>query len=329
MNKKNIFDMEPPPHFVNRKQYIEVPLPIKCGMLHRLWRGLLGVLLLPGYVIAAKILRTPGISIHIRCVYLAVRLFFLGRISFRTFYWLICLPMDSTRYFEFHEVLNLFKDLSFSSCLDVSSPRLVPLMLLMQNRTAIVNILNPDNTDIQETKQLADALELTSRCIFRNSTIEMAKYSPETFDLITCISVLEHIPADKEAVELMWLLLRPGGRLILTLPCMAQPLEQYISRNDYNVLSPGPDGYTFWQRYYDEERLRKYIFNIAGEPAKIIVYGERSQGLFHRNASMKRLLGSLYPFWRESYMMATEYRYFDTVADLPGEGVVMLEFVKA
>jgi SAM-dependent methyltransferase len=328
MNNKTISNKENPQSFIVRRQYIEVPLPIECGMVHKLWRGLLGILLLPGYVVAAKILRTPGISIHIQCVFLAVRLFILRRISFRTFYMFVCFPMDSTRYFEFHEVLNRFKYISFSSCLDVSSPRLIPLMLLLKNRAAIVNIINPDRTDIMETEQLADALKLTNRCIFKNSTIEMAKYSPETFDLITCISVLEHIPADREAVEAMWLLLRPGGRLILTLPCMAQPLEQYISRNDYNVLSPGSDGYTFWQRYYDKERLQESIFNIVGIPIKMVVYGERRQGLFYRNANMKRMLGSLYPFWRESYMMAKEYRYFDTVAELPGEGVVMLEFVK-
>ena len=316
------------PPSVKRKQYIEVPLPMDCSMVQKLWRGVLGILLLPGYVIAAKILRAPGISIHVQCVYLAVRLFFLRRISFRTFYMLVCFPMDSTRYFEFHEVLNRLKHVTFSSCLDVSSPRLIPLMLLKQNRSAFVNILNPDAVDILETQRLAVALELTKRCVFTNSTIEKTKYAPESFDLITCVSVLEHIPDDREAIKTMWLLLRPEGRLILTLPCMAQPLEQYISRNDYNVLSPGSDGYTFWQRYYDEERLQNCIFNIVGEPIKMVVYGERIRGLFYRNASMKRLLGSLYPSWRESYMMAKEYRYFDTVAELPGEGVIMLEFIK-
>jgi hypothetical protein len=140
--------------------------------------------------------------------------------------------------------------------------------------------------------------------------------------------VLEHILADSTAIEMMWSLLCPGGRLILTLPCMAQPLEQYISRNGYGVLSPGYDGYTFWQRYYDEERLNSVIFNITGAPTKMVVYGERKYGLFYRNQSMKRLLGRYYPYWRESYMMAKEYRYFKTVAELPGEGVVMLEFIK-
>lgn len=126
----------------------------------------------------------------------------------------------------------------------------------------------------------------------------------------------------------MWSLLHSGGRLVLTLPCKAQPLEQYISCNCYGLSSSGSDGYNFWQRYYDEERLNAVIFNITGAPTKMVVYGERRYGLFYRNASMKRLLGRCYPYWRESYMMAKEYRYFKTIAELPGEGVVMLEFIK-
>ena len=35
-----------------------------------------------------------------------------------------------------------------------------------------------------------------------------------------------------------------------------------------------------------------------------------------------------YPFWREPYMMAQEYRDFDSLDALPGMGVVGLEFHK-
>jgi hypothetical protein len=63
-------------------------------------------------------------------------------------------------------------------------------------------------------------------------------------------------------------------------------------------------------------------------PARIAIYGEKKKGLFFRNATMKRLLGFFYPFWREPYMMATEYKSFSSNDDLPGEGVVMLEFIK-
>jgi predicted SAM-dependent methyltransferase len=153
-------------------------------------------------------------------------------------------------------------------------------------------------------------------------------FAPNSFDLITCLSVLEHIPEDKAALERMWSLLCPGGKLILTLPCMSQPLEQYISHNQYGVLRPGDDGYTFWQRYYDRKRLSSFIYSITGMPTRIAIYGEKKNGFFFRNATMKRLLGSLYPFWREPYMIATEYQAYTSIDDLPGEGVVILEFVK-
>jgi len=311
-----------------KKQYIEVPLPMSCSLLYRLWLRLKGILLTPLYLVMASFAGAPGIGIYLRCAAIGTRLLLTGHASLARCYDYLFFPMDSTRYFEFHEVLNGREHLPFHKYLDVSSPRLVPLMLLMRNRAAAADMLNPDGTDLQETAKLAAALGLTNHCTFENSTIETVKHAKETFDLITCISVLEHIPSDREAVDMMWSLLRPGGHLVLTLPCMAQPLEQYISHNDYGVLSPESDGYTFWQRYYDEERLKTVIFSITGEPARTIVYGEKSPGLFYRNTSMKRLLGPLYPFWRESYMMATEYRYFKTIGELPGEGVIMLEFVK-
>lgn len=311
-----------------RKQYIEVPWPMSCSLLYKLWMRLKGILVSPIYLVMAGIAGGPGIGIHLRCAAIGARLLLTGHMSLSRCYNYLFFPMDSTRYFEFPEVLNGLAHVPFNNYLDVSSPRLVLLMLLMRNKAAAATILNPDNADLQKTVRLAASLGLTNRCRFVDKTIEKTEFAPGTFDLITCISVLEHIPSDKEAVERMWSLLRPGGRLVLTLPCMAQPLEQYISNNDYGVLSPESDGYTFWQRYYDEKRLKEIIFNITGPPAKTVVYGERSPGLFYRNASMKRLLGPLYPFWREPYMMATEYRYFKTIDELPGDGVVMLEFVK-
>lgn len=40
----------------------------------------------------------------------------------------------------------------------------------------------------------------------------------ETFDLVTCISVLEHIQASDSAIANIFRLLKPGGHLILTCP---------------------------------------------------------------------------------------------------------------
>ena len=285
-------------------------------------------MLTPVYFAAAWLLGAPGIAVQLNCALLALRLFFAGRISAGSCYFLMFSPMDSTRYFEFHEVLKSLTAAPFSRWLDVSSPRLVLLLLLLRNKKAAAELINPDGSDARQTAALAAALGLAGRCAVTEKTIETAGFAPGAFDLVTCLSVLEHIPGDRRALETMWSLLRPGGRLVLTLPCMAEPLEQYISRNDYGVLRPEADGYTFWQRFYDEERLRSVIYSLTGEPVKTAVYGEREPGLFFRNAGQKRGLGEFYPFWRESYMLAREYRYYKKISELPGEGVVLLEFIK-
>jgi SAM-dependent methyltransferase len=311
-----------------RKQYIEVPLPIECALHRTLWHVFIGFFLEPSFVTAALVLKTPGIAVHLKCALLGLRMLLLRRLPLRTALSLIFFPMDSTRYFEFYEVFKNLANVHFLNYLDVSSPRVVPLMLLDRQKGAVANLVNPDRIDHEKTVQMAAALKLSDRCTFSIHTIDTADLPANSFDLITCISVLEHIPEDGKAVEKMWSLLRPGGRLVLTLPCMARQLEQYISRNYYGVLSPDSNGYTFWQRYYDEERLKTTIFEITGLPIKTAVYGERRYGLFFRSACAKRLLGVLYPFWRESYMMAREYLYFERIQDLPGEGVAMFEFVK-
>jgi SAM-dependent methyltransferase len=202
------------------------------------------------------------------------------------------------------------------------------LLLLKSKRITTAELLNPDLNDLRVTENLAIALGLKSRCQFFNGILDNAEYIPASFDLIICISVLEHIPEDNNALKVIWSLLTPGGKLIMTLPCMTQPLEQYISINPYDVLEPGENGYTFWQRYYDSERLETQIYNITGKPTYIAVYGEKMCGSFFRNASMKRLFGLSYPFWREPYMMAREYKYFSSIDELPGEGVVVLQFLK-
>lgn len=311
-----------------RKQYIEVPLPLSCSYFCKLWTRLKGILLSPLYIVMAHIAGAPGIGFHLRCVAIGTNLLFTGRASLKTCRYFFS-PMDSTRYFEFHEVWKSVKDLVFTRYLDVSSPRLMPLILLKAAPGATAELINPDTTDLKETEKLASALGLKSRCVLFNGILDNARLTSDSFDLITCISVLEHIPKDKAVIETMWSLLRNGGKLILTFPCMAQPLEQYISHNQYGVLNPGDDGYTFWQRYYDRERLESSIYSVTGMPVRTAIYGEKKYGFFFRNASMKRLLGSpLYPFWREPYMMATEYKLFSSLDELPGEGVVMLEFIK-
>lgn len=174
MKNRTVINKESLQLIHKRNQYIEVPLRMKCGILCRFWHALVCIFLLPCYLITAWFMRAPGITLHFKFIFLAARLFVLQRISLRTCYSLICSLMDSTRYFEFYEVLKSIANIPFSRYLDVSSPRLAPLMLLMQNKAAFADVINPDSKDIQETERLAEALRLTDLCRFMISTIEMA-----------------------------------------------------------------------------------------------------------------------------------------------------------
>lgn len=310
-----------------RRQYIEVPVSIRCRGLSAKYMRLKGNLLGPLYWLAALLAGGPGLAFHLKCSWLGL-VAFTTRCMKRGSYNLMFLPMDSTRYFEFDEGWKRLGRLPFRRYLDVSSPRLLPFMLLRANRQATAEFINPDPNDIRDTEKFFNEFGIAGRCRFNGCTIAQADFEPASFDLVTCISVLEHIPSDREAVEQMWSLLAPGGRLVLTVPCMKLPLEQYISHNQYGVLGADSEGYTFWQRFYDGELLEKNVFSVTGRPEHAVFFGEKSYGLFFWNATMKRLFGARYPFWREPWMMATEYRYFQTIGEMPGEGVAYLEFVK-
>ena len=125
----------------------------------------------------------------------------------------------------------------------------------------------------------------------------------------------------------MWNLLKAKGRLLLTLPCAAQSSEQYIDRNEYGLLTSDEEGYFFFQRLYDQKLLEERIFSITGGPRRQVIYGEKFPGTLRKN--LDRKMGDpSYPHWREPYMMGQDFCYFKDLSELPGEGVIGLEFEK-
>jgi SAM-dependent methyltransferase len=309
--------------YIQVRDLPEIPFPAKA------LRAVTGLVLSPAYWLLARRYRTPGLSFHARCARLGARLLLHGRgnVSWNFIYALLTFPMDSTRYFEFDFLWNALADVPISRYLDVSSPRLFPLMLALHRRDIVVDLLNPDVKDLHITAGLVDACSLGARCRLHGRLVTEASFSPGTFDVITCISVIEHIPEDADALQTMWKMVKRGGRLLLTAPCTAEASEQYINRYEYGVLEPGEDGYTFWQRLYSEELLRERVFNVTGLPSRKAIYGEKTAGSFQHNAAQKRSL-PFYPYWREAYMMGQEYTFFSRIEDLPGEGVIAMEFIK-
>jgi SAM-dependent methyltransferase len=314
---------------VCRKTYIHVPPVRRLSWWRKVTRALAGSVLSPVYWLLAHRYHVPGLRFRLGCARLGLRLLFNHKapISYAQIYSLLFCPMDSTRYFEFAFMWDALSKLSIHRYLDVSSPRLFPIILSIKKYELFAELLNPDATDLTSTASLVQALSLAKRCNLRGCLICAAPFETGSFDVVTSISVVEHIPQDTQAVQKMWDLLKPGGRLLLTLPCAAQASEQYIDRNEYGLLAPDEEGYFFFQRLYDQRLLEEKIFSITGQPRQRVIYGEKSPGTLRGNLDRK-MADPHYPFWREPYMMGQDFCYFRELGELPGEGVIALEFEK-
>lgn len=292
----------------------------------------LGVVLTPLHLIGAWIFGGPGVALHVKCAISALGLVLKRRISVRDAMMLALYPFDTVRYFEFD---TLWRWMNSSKAakryLDVSSPRLFFVLLLESHQALKACLVNPDARDLATSEAILKAFDLTDRCETFNILISEANFAPGTFDVITSISVIEHIPEphDLLAIKKIWQLLRPGGRLFVSVPCAAECFEEYVNPDGhgFGILKEGDAGYLYEQRFYDEEMLHSCFFRITGKPVRMSIYGEKHPGTFMKQRDI-RCRKALYPFWRESFMMARNFRYFERIQDLPGIGVVAMEFIK-
>lgn len=312
-----------------KKTYTHVP-PIQVRTpLERSARIVVGTALFPLYWLAAHLYGLPGLRFGIYSFRLGMRSLVSNRadMSYAEIYRMLFAPVESTRYFEFGSAWNFVSDLSVCRYLDVSSPRLFPLALMAQRSEVTAQLINPNDKDIKATAVLVQAWGLADRCTLWDGLIEEAPLDPSTFDLITSLSVVEHIPADKIAVQKMWELLKPAGRLILSVPCAAVAEEQYIDVDQFGLQRPDEDGFFFLQYVYDDALLQERFYSLMGLPTRRTIYGEREPGTLRRGL-IKKWSGQRYPRWREPYTMAQEFQRYEAPADLPGEGVIVMEFEK-
>lgn len=145
-------------------------------------------------------------------------------------------------------------------------------------------MINPDVCDIEITQDIANALSLTSIQTAVADVRELAKCAGK-YDAIWSISVVEHIAGsttDSEAVKLMFDALRPGGRLIVTVPVDKTFWAEYRTLNHYGTQSATATGKYFFQHFYDEAAIRERLIAPLGvQPSHMEWYGETTHGRFH------------------------------------------------
>jgi hypothetical protein len=257
----------------------------------------------------------PGLTFHRYWVRLAMTSFMSRRSELRR---AIARAMDQTispiSFLEFdfawkavnsHEPIRAY--------LDCSSPWLFPAMLLARRLCHSAAVLNSNARELEVIERLArESRHGRVKPVLKG--FNEVYLVGESFDLVTSLSWVARTADDVGTVKLLWNALKPGGMLLLSLPCGSRRTGH--SLGSYALANEA--------RTYDESMLEDRVFASIGQPRRAVVYGE-SQAPIGRathpgtngGVSVNRYID-----------MGRRWRIYPAVSSLPGEGIIAMKFVK-
>lgn len=226
---------------------------------------------------------------------------------------LVC-PVNIVRYWELPFVWDHIPP--GDRFLDVSSPRLLSLRFAATHPEARVILTNPDSTDGATTSRMARALSLDNLTVRNLAVNQLAEGE---FDAVWSISVVEHTDDDTATMRSLFDAVRPGGRLIVTVPVDRHHRDEYRDHDAYGLHAG--DGPFFFQRFYTEETVRtRLVAPLGVEPARVGYFGERRPGTFVPY-EQRWIAEGLAATADDPRRIVDEYATFRTWGEMPGIGV--------
>ena len=137
---------------------------------------------------------------------------------------------------------------------------------------------------IKKAKYFAEVeLKDTKLYNFIVANAEHLPFKNETFDKISAISVLEHIPNDELTIKEIARILKPNGKVFITVP------------NAYTRINP-----IFWLPYYIHDKRIGHLRHYKAENLieKFLKYGFKVEEIFytgHFPKILQVLISKLYP----------------------------------
>ena len=143
--------------------------------------------------------------------------------------------------------------------LDVGSPKCFGLYLASTTPVDLeMTDISPLNIDEYKVMWKAIQKGAKGKASFAIEDARKLRYTPEHFDLVYSMSVVEHVEGetgDSEAIREMVRVLKPGGLLLLSVPFGAQYVEQMRIGFAHAIEQPRDQKISFFQRIYDRSAL--------------------------------------------------------------------------
>jgi SAM-dependent methyltransferase len=238
-------------------------------------------------------------------------------------------PVNIVRYWEFPFTWACLPP-GDGDFLDMSSPRLFDLFVATHRPAARITVMNPDARDLAQTAQIANAMNL-SNIICREQTVESLAHTPNAYDCIWSVSVIEHISGkydDSQAIRWIYDALKPAGRLILTFPVDRKLVIETRDTDYYGTQEPLANGQYFFYRRYDLDAVHERLLKPIGrQPDVMRFFGETTPGRYleYEQRWIQHGFAVTVDDPRE---IADHYREYDRWEDMPGLGICGVMFTK-
>ena len=216
----------------------------------------------------------------------------------------LVVPLDPSRYLELPWALDRLGVQPGDSVLDLASPKL--LAVTLARRGARVTTVDQLESEIAVWRRLAEHETGVTLVVGDGRALP---FPDASFDHATSISVLEHVAGDDgDAVALRELArcVRPGGRVVVTLPFAARARVEHRAVPAYvDHGERDPEGRAFFQRWYDDEAVARLA---AAVPELELVESSVARLQPNLNAAYTRTFPLLVPLGPVFGLLARERR---------------------
>jgi len=238
-------------------------------------------------------------------------------------------PVSVVRYFEFDFARRCLEG-ARGAFLDIGSPRLFSLWMAAR-ATGRVTMMNPDPSDLGRSEEAVRRLGLPG-LDFEATGADALAGREARYDAIWSISVMEHIEGaydERRALALAWAALKPGGRLVITIPVGPAFRVETRTQDPYGTQAPLADGTYFFQRTYDKKALDSRISAaLNAVPEREEYFGERVAGSYAAYEA-RWIERGIAETVADPRFIAEQFTRYPSHAAMPGLGVAGLCYVKA
>ena len=213
--------------------------------------------------------------------------------------------IEPASYLGFHFAAKFLAGDKLGNYLDVSSPWLFPFTILSNYQAASATLLTVQARGLGSLLGAVRAgIKGEIRCFDNDVSLE-----DDSYDTITSLWDPNEEPGQfAREVRSLWRVLKPGGTLLLSVPCVKKAAKR-----------PSADG----PLPYDADALERHIFDVLGQPKRYAIYGEQTSSCENNRfpADGRNDAG-----WIGSSVIARDWRCYSGFQELPGPGVIVMKF---